>query len=156
MNIYPGYRPTARTSEEVQETPKNMQPTADGVPVWSKAMLITFWVIQIIICIIGWGIGALALGTKRLLDDGDYSYSHGVKLALRYGNTCLPPLKSSSNIHIYQCGWWRLGSMGQCNLHPHRRRDHHVFAPKLEGLVRGHFLLCQDHIMVGHVFDLCS
>ncbi|CAD0093701.1 unnamed protein product [Aureobasidium mustum] len=85
MNIYPGYRPTARTSEEVQETPKNMQPTTDGVPVWSKAMLITFWVFQLIICIIGWGIGALALGTKRLLDDGDYTYSHGVKLALSVG-----------------------------------------------------------------------
>lgn len=101
MNIYPGYRPTARTSEEVQETPKNMQPTADGVPVWSKAMLITFWVFQLIICIIGWGIGALALGTKRLLDDGDYTYSHGVKLALRYGITIYHhqnhPLTSKSN-----------------------------------------------------------
>ena len=85
MNIYPGYRPTARTSEEVQETPKNIQPSVNGVPVWSKAMLITCWVVQIIICIIGWGIGALALGTKRLLDDGDYRYSHSVKLALRYG-----------------------------------------------------------------------
>ncbi|KAG9841227.1 hypothetical protein KCU98_g8573, partial [Aureobasidium melanogenum] len=83
--IYPGYRPTARTSEEVQETPKNIQHTVDGLPVWSKAFLITFWVFQFIICVVGWGVGALALGTKSILDDDDYSYSHDVNVALSVG-----------------------------------------------------------------------
>ncbi|KAH0363241.1 hypothetical protein KCU65_g7479, partial [Aureobasidium melanogenum] len=84
--IYPGYRPTARTSEEVQETPKNIQHIVTELPVWSKAFLITFWVLQILICIVGWGVGALALGTKSLLhDDNDYAYSHSVDLALSVG-----------------------------------------------------------------------
>ncbi|KAH0341534.1 hypothetical protein KCU81_g6191, partial [Aureobasidium melanogenum] len=84
--IYPGYRPTARTSEEVQETPKNFQQTVTGLPAWSKAFLITFWVFQILICVVGWGVGALALGTKSLLhDDDDYAYSHGVEIALSVG-----------------------------------------------------------------------
>ncbi|KAG9649475.1 hypothetical protein KCU64_g9428, partial [Aureobasidium melanogenum] len=83
--IYPGYRPTARTSEEVQETPKNIQRTVNGLPVWSKAFLITFWVFQILICVVGWGVGALALSAKSILDDDDYSYSHDVNIALSIG-----------------------------------------------------------------------
>ncbi|KAK6002063.1 hypothetical protein QM012_001701 [Aureobasidium pullulans] len=83
--IYPGYRPTARTSSEAQEAPKNIQQPNNGVPVWSKAFLITFWTIQIIVCIIGWGVGGLALGTKSLLDDGDYTYNHNVDIALSVG-----------------------------------------------------------------------
>lgn len=82
----PEYRPTARTSEEGQETPKTNQQTVNGVPVWSKAFLITFWVFQLIICLVGWGVGALAFGTKSILDDDDYSYSHNVDFALRYIN----------------------------------------------------------------------
>ncbi|KAH0012850.1 hypothetical protein KCU78_g9486, partial [Aureobasidium melanogenum] len=69
----------------MQETPKNIQHTVSGLPVWSKAFHITFWVFQIIICVVGWGVGALALGTKSLLDDDDYSYSHEVNIALSVG-----------------------------------------------------------------------
>lgn len=110
--IYPGYRPSARTSEEVPETPKNNQQTVNGVPVWSKGFLITFWVIQIIVCIVGWGVGALALGTKSILDDGDYPYSHNVDVALRYIYPQILILAVVSDIYILQCRWWYLDSMG--------------------------------------------
>ncbi|KEQ70841.1 hypothetical protein M436DRAFT_29068, partial [Aureobasidium namibiae CBS 147.97] len=38
---------------------------------WSKAFLITFWVLQIIICIVGWCFGAFGLVVKSYADDED-------------------------------------------------------------------------------------
>ncbi|CAD0110366.1 unnamed protein product [Aureobasidium uvarum] len=80
--IYPGYRPTPNASSDMQALPKY---AINELPAWSKAFLIIFWIVQLIVCIVGWGIGAFALGTESLLQDHATSYSSKVQSALRAG-----------------------------------------------------------------------
>lgn len=58
MNTDTAYQPAARSSLEEQQRPRNMQTFINGKPIWSKAFLITFWVLQLLICIVGWAFGA--------------------------------------------------------------------------------------------------
>ncbi|KAI4721964.1 hypothetical protein E4T48_01895 [Aureobasidium sp. EXF-10727] len=80
--IYPGYRPNPQRFSDMQTLPKY---AINELPVWSKVFLVIFWIVQIIVCIIGWGVGAFALGTRSLLQDHATSYSDNVASALRAG-----------------------------------------------------------------------
>jgi hypothetical protein len=69
MNTNTAYEPAARSSFDEQARPKDIQRSIDGKPLWRKAFLITFWVLQIIICIVGWGFGAFSLVVKSYSED---------------------------------------------------------------------------------------
>jgi len=58
MNTDTAYQPAARSSFEEQRALRDIQRHLNGKPLWSKAFLITFWVLQLLICIVAWAFGA--------------------------------------------------------------------------------------------------
>lgn len=58
---------------------------------WSYGFLITFWVLQILVCIVGWFFGAVALNVKSLFTD--HHNVEGAGRALEYAafapNQCM-------------------------------------------------------------------
>jgi hypothetical protein len=79
LNTETAYQPAARSSFEEQRPPiDNIQRFSNGKRMWSKAFLITFWVLQLLICIVGWFFGAFYIYAI-------YSWDHdGTGSALRY------------------------------------------------------------------------
>jgi len=124
LNTDTAYQPAARSSIEEQRPPRTIQRSFNGKPLWSKAFLITFWVLQIIICIIGWCFGAFGLVIKSYADDED------ADTALRYALSTFLSFFAfgSHNSDISQYFCWNLHFMGQRLLHPHRHGDCHVLA----------------------------
>jgi hypothetical protein len=58
LNTDTAYQPAARSSFDEQRHPiDNIQRFTNGKRMWSKAFLITFWVLQLLICIVGWAFG---------------------------------------------------------------------------------------------------
>jgi hypothetical protein len=58
LNTDTAYQPAARSSLDEQRHPiDNIQRFSNGKRMWSKAFLITFWVLQLLICIVGWAFG---------------------------------------------------------------------------------------------------
>jgi hypothetical protein len=86
MNTDTAYQPAARSSFDEPARPRDIQRSTNGKPLWNKAFLITFWVLQIIICIVAWGFGAFGLVVKS------YSDSEDADTALRYLYPDLIPL----------------------------------------------------------------
>jgi hypothetical protein len=86
MNTDTAYQPAARSSLDEPARPRDIQRSTNGKPLWNKAFLITFWVLQIIICIVAWGFGAFGLVVKS------YSDSEDADTALRYLYPYLIPL----------------------------------------------------------------
>ncbi|CAD0083937.1 unnamed protein product [Aureobasidium vineae] len=76
------------------------------LPAWSKAFLIVFWIVQLIVCIVGWGIGACALGTESLLQDHATSYSSKVQSALRYEPTYSTPTMMADEYRSVGAAIW--------------------------------------------------
>ena len=58
LNTETAYQPAARSSIEEQRPARKTQQSFNGKPLWSKAFLITFWVLQILVCIVAWAFGA--------------------------------------------------------------------------------------------------
>ena len=52
---------------------------------WSYGFLITFWVLQILVCIVGWFFGAVALTVKSLFTD--HHNVEGAGRALEYATS---------------------------------------------------------------------
>lgn len=69
MNTDTAYQPAARSSLEERQRPRNIQTFINGKPIWSKAFLITFWVLQLLICIVGWAFGAFYIYAITAFDN---------------------------------------------------------------------------------------
>jgi hypothetical protein len=74
LNTETAYQPAARSSFDEQRTPMdNIQRFSNGKRMWSKAFLITFWVLQLLICIVYWAFGAFYIYATSISEseDGD-------------------------------------------------------------------------------------
>jgi hypothetical protein len=146
LNTETAYQPAARSSFDEQRTSMdNIQRFSNGKRMWSKPCLITFWVLQLLVCIVGWALGSFyAYGISiSESEDGD------IALAYVSPYRCL----TSCDLQTSQCCQWPLHSMGNYMLRPHCHGNCHVLSTEPEAIVRRHFSHYQDDAMVDPIPD---